>query len=88
MLELGLDASLVQKPSQEGAIRFVLAANDFHDHGPFGAFDAAGRGKKHLAHAPTREPLEQGVTLEATRQGQVGCSRRSRLGLELSPILQ
>ncbi len=58
VLELGLDASLVQEAGQEGAVLLVLASNRLHDAGAFSAFEAAGRGQVNLAHAAAGDSLE------------------------------
>ena len=69
MLELRLDAGLVQKARQKGTVLFVFATDGFHDTRPFGAFDPAGGSPIDLAHAAAGDPLEQRVTFKATRQG-------------------
>ena len=57
MLQLRLDASLVQEARQERAVLFVLASDGLHDAGPFSPFDAACRGQVDLAHAAPRDAL-------------------------------
>ena len=59
VMELRLDARLVEEAREEGAVRVVVAPDDLDDHRPFGALDAAGRGEEHLAHAAAGDALEQ-----------------------------
>ena len=68
MLELRLNAGLVQEARQERAVLLVLAADGFDHAGPFGALDTASGGQVNLAHATARDSLEKRVALEAARQ--------------------
>jgi hypothetical protein len=75
VLELRLDASLIQKACQERAVLFVFVSDRLHDAGTFGAFDTARGSQVDLTHATARDSLEQRVTLEATRQGSLDTGR-------------
>jgi hypothetical protein len=67
VMQLGLDAGLVEKPRQKRFVSGVLAPNDFDDTWAFGSVDAPSGREENLAHAAASHLLEQREALEWAR---------------------
>ncbi len=59
MLELRLDARLVEKARDEGLVRCVVAPDDLDHAWPLGTLDAGRRRQVNFPHAPAGKPSEQ-----------------------------
>jgi hypothetical protein len=68
MLQLGLNAGLVQETCPEALVLVVLASDFLDNNGTFGAFDASGRGEVHLTHASPSDTAQQRKTTKTPRQ--------------------
>ncbi len=62
VVQLGLDARLVEEARQEGAVLGVLSADDLDHAGALRPFDPAGGGEEDLAHSPPGEESQQRQT--------------------------
>jgi hypothetical protein len=68
MMELGLDARLVEKAREKGAVVVVIATHRFDDDGALGALDADHRREEDLTHSTASDALQQAEALELTWQ--------------------
>jgi hypothetical protein len=68
MVELGLDAGLVEETREERAVGVVISADRLDDDGSFGALDAHHRREEDLAHSTARDALEEAEALELAGQ--------------------
>ena len=67
VLELRLDPRFVEEASDEARILGVLAADDLHDHGALGAFEARRRGEQTSPIPPRAMRSEQDVAAQRAR---------------------
>ena len=81
VIELRLDASLVEETRQERAVVDVIATHGLHDDRALGALDPGRRREVDVAHPATSEELEEEEPAEDAGQRNADDRRRHPLGL-------